>query len=408
MQTLNLFVIEIRRELNGGEARAVEDLVGVGITDAAEEMRIGERALDGVPFAREERPKFVERCIEHVDSAWIERVEIRFTSHEMDRRASFRSRLGEQKRAVAEVERGKAKPGRNLRARREPLQPAGDHQMNDDEEIAVERDDDALADALQPNHSVPDELVGSGLDRAEDERIRKSNLRQSLTDDSTLERLDIDEHVRKFRHADSIIKGMRQIYAFIAGLSIGAVTTLLILQESGRVIPSAEARPVRVERRAIARPVKPLIAEPSLYRGASLLIPVAGVQPWQLRDNFGEERGGGRSHGAIDIMAPRGTPVIAAVDGTIRKLFTSRAGGLTIYEFDDAEQNVYYYAHLDRYADGLGEGMRVRRGSVIGFVGTTGNAPSTSPHLHFAIEILPPTKEWWRGTPVNPYPLLLR
>jgi murein DD-endopeptidase MepM/ murein hydrolase activator NlpD len=105
-------------------------------------------------------------------------------------------------------------------------------------------------------------------------------------------------------------------------------------------------------------------------------------------------------------MAPRGTPVVAAVDGTIRKLFNSGGGGLTIYQFDEAEERVYYYAHLDRYADGVAEGLVVKQGTVIGYVGTTGNAAPDAPHLHFSVEVLPPTKEWWKGTPVNPYPLL--
>jgi murein DD-endopeptidase MepM/ murein hydrolase activator NlpD len=98
--------------------------------------------------------------------------------------------------------------------------------------------------------------------------------------------------------------------------------------------------------------------------------------------------------------------VIAAVDGTVRKLFTSRAGGLTIYEFDVNEERVYYYAHLESYADGIREGLFVKEGTVIGYVGTSGNAPPGTPHLHFAIGVLTPTKEWWKGEPVNPYPLL--
>jgi len=132
---------------------------------------------------------------------------------------------------------------------------------------------------------------------------------------------------------------------------------------------------------------------------------VEGVVAADLRDTFAEVRDGGRTHRAMDILAPHGTPVIASVDGTIRKFFTSKAGGLTIYQFDRDEARVYYYAHLDRYADGLAEGDFVARGRVIGYVGTTGNAGAT-PHLHFAIETLPPTKEWWKGEPINPYPLL--
>ena len=139
----------------------------------------------------------------------------------------------------------------------------------------------------------------------------------------------------------------------------------------------------------------------------TLVMPVAHVQRTSLVDTFTQRRGLMRSHDAIDILAPRGTPVIAAVDGTIRKLFTSRAGGLTVYEFDVAEQRVYYYAHLDGYVNGLHEGQLVRQGETIGFVGTTGDAPANTPHLHFAIENLPPTKEWWKGEPINPYPLLM-
>ncbi|HVE72891.1 MAG TPA: M23 family metallopeptidase [Thermoanaerobaculia bacterium] len=138
-----------------------------------------------------------------------------------------------------------------------------------------------------------------------------------------------------------------------------------------------------------------------------LLVPVSGVAAEDLHDNFEQPRSGGRTHRAIDILAPRGTPVVAAVDGTIRKLFTSKAGGLTIYQFDRDENRLYYYAHLDAYANGLAEGAVVSQGTVIGYVGTTGNARET-PHLHFSIEDLPPTKEWWKGSPVNPYPLLTK
>lgn len=136
-----------------------------------------------------------------------------------------------------------------------------------------------------------------------------------------------------------------------------------------------------------------------------LVIPVAGVNAGDLRDTFSQARGVTRTHRAIDILAPSGTPVVAAIDGTIRKLFNSRAGGVTIYQFDRAEETLYYYAHLERYADGLAEGTFVRQGTVIGYVGVTGNANGT-PHLHFSIEELPPTKEWWKGEPLNPYPLL--
>ena len=138
----------------------------------------------------------------------------------------------------------------------------------------------------------------------------------------------------------------------------------------------------------------------------ALLIPVAGVTAKQLTDTFNQTRDGTRRHEALDIMASRGTPVFAATDGKVAKLFTSVPGGLTIYEFDPSGTYAYYYAHLDRYAPGLVEGRALKRGEVIGYVGSTGNASEDAPHLHFAIFALGPDKHWWQGTPINPYPLL--
>jgi murein DD-endopeptidase MepM/ murein hydrolase activator NlpD len=138
----------------------------------------------------------------------------------------------------------------------------------------------------------------------------------------------------------------------------------------------------------------------------NLEVPVDGVQPGALQDTFSQARDGTRQHEAIDILAPRGTPVVAADDGTIVKLFYSERGGTTIYQFDPSEQYCYYYAHLDRYADGLREGQSVTRGQVLGYVGTSGNAPPDTPHLHFAIFRLGPEKRWWEGEAINPQPLL--
>jgi peptidoglycan LD-endopeptidase LytH len=138
-----------------------------------------------------------------------------------------------------------------------------------------------------------------------------------------------------------------------------------------------------------------------------LLIPVAGVDASALRSTFDDRRSGGsRRHEAIDILAPRGTNVLAAVDGRIVKLFTSAQGGLTIYQFDPEERYCYYYAHLDGYAPRLTEGQMIRRGEVIGYVGTTGNAPESTPHLHFAILKLGPEKQWWEGEAIDPFPVL--
>ena len=137
-------------------------------------------------------------------------------------------------------------------------------------------------------------------------------------------------------------------------------------------------------------------------------MPVVGAKTMDLRDSFDEARGSSRRHQAIDILAPRGTPVVAVDEGKIAKLFTSKQGGLTVYQFDRDDSHAFYYAHLDRYANGLEEGTFLRRGDPIGFVGTTGNAPPDTPHLHFAIFELGPEKHWWEGKAINPYPFLMK
>jgi murein DD-endopeptidase MepM/ murein hydrolase activator NlpD len=137
-------------------------------------------------------------------------------------------------------------------------------------------------------------------------------------------------------------------------------------------------------------------------------LPITGLKRSDILDTFDQKRGKDRKHEATDIMAPHGTPVLAVVDGTIAKLFHSEGGGgMTIYLFDRDQEHAYYYAHLSGYRDGLTEGTRVRRGDVIGYVGSTGNASPDAPHLHFGVFELGPEKHWWRGTPINPYPLLV-
>ncbi len=149
-------------------------------------------------------------------------------------------------------------------------------------------------------------------------------------------------------------------------------------------------------------------AEPQGDGPVLATLPIAGLRPEELRDTFLDVRREGKRHEALNIAAPRGTPVVAAVPGTIRKLFESEPGGLTIYEFGEREEYVLFYAHLDRYAEGLKEGQTVRAGELIGYVGSTGNAPDELPHLHFAIFRLTPEKAWWKGSPVDPYPLVQR
>lgn len=136
-----------------------------------------------------------------------------------------------------------------------------------------------------------------------------------------------------------------------------------------------------------------------------LSLPVQGLNVGNVRNSYNEMRGD-HIHEAVDIMAPRDTPVIAVEDGKIAKLFYSVRGGNTIYHFDPTETYCYYYAHLDRYAPDIREGQYIKRGQIIGYVGTSGNAPKDTPHLHFAIFKLNPDKKWWQGTPIDPYPLL--
>jgi murein DD-endopeptidase MepM/ murein hydrolase activator NlpD len=138
-------------------------------------------------------------------------------------------------------------------------------------------------------------------------------------------------------------------------------------------------------------------------RSRRLLIPLVGIAAGSLRSSFQEARSGGRAHEAIDILAPRHTPVRAVEDGVIEKLFLSKAGGVTVYQFDPARRFAYYYAHLDRYAPGLKEGDAVVRGQTLGYVGTTGNAPPDTPHLHFAIFRLTEAGRWWEGLAVDPF-----
>jgi peptidoglycan LD-endopeptidase LytH len=147
------------------------------------------------------------------------------------------------------------------------------------------------------------------------------------------------------------------------------------------------------------------VAQP-VARIQPLIIPVAGVRPDQLIDTFSASRSEGRTHDAIDIMAPVDTPVLAAADGTIQKLWQSERGGITIYQLTSDQKMIFYYAHLSRYAAGLTEGKQVRQGEVIAYVGDTGNAGAGNYHLHFSIAIVADPKRYWEGTNINPYPLL--
>jgi murein DD-endopeptidase MepM/ murein hydrolase activator NlpD len=183
--------------------------------------------------------------------------------------------------------------------------------------------------------------------------------------------------------------------AFVAGFGIGSVWR-----------HQPPVKKVSSSRRAPSPHPVATDADVRSLEARRLTIPVQGIDLRQVKDTFNEVRGSGR-HEATDIMAPRGSPILAADDGLIKKLFTSRLGGLTIYQFDASQTYCYYYAHLDRYAEGVYEGQPVHRGDRIGYVGSTGDAAANTPHLHFAIFKLGPEKKWWQGTPIDPYPILM-
>ena len=176
------------------------------------------------------------------------------------------------------------------------------------------------------------------------------------------------------------------------------------------VRPSAKETPPAVTAPA---PAQTIAAAPSMsadpfavLRDRRLDLPVKGANRENLRESFDEQRGSARRHEAIDLLAPLHTPVVAVEDGTIARLFLSDAGGITVYQFDPSTTYVYYYAHLQAYAEGLKEGDHVKRGDVLGYVGTTGNAPKDTSHLHFAIFQMTDEKQWWQGTPIDPYKVL--
>jgi murein DD-endopeptidase MepM/ murein hydrolase activator NlpD len=172
------------------------------------------------------------------------------------------------------------------------------------------------------------------------------------------------------------------------------------------IATSGNRAPVEAAALPPAASIGPAPGNPDELKDRDLLIPVDGVKPEQLTRQFSDQRGGSRQHEAIDILAPRNTPVRAVENGTIAKLFLSKAGGITVYQFDPDKDFCYYYAHLERYAEGLREGQAVEKGQVIGYVGTSGNAPQNTPHLHFAIFRLTEDKRWWEGTAIDPYDVL--
>lgn len=230
---------------------------------------------------------------------------------------------------------------------------------------------------------------------------------------------------------------MKWILTFIGGTLLGAIALFIYLRNVGSEAPppvvvaaaaTVPAAPVAAVGATLPAapdvptdlneadlPLRPAASEvPAIARidgvtaggPAKLMIPVEGIKPSDLSDNYNQPRGADATHEALDIMAPKGTRVVATADGKVAKLFNSKKGGLTVYQFDPTETTAYYYAHLDRYADGIKEGDVLKRGDLVGYVGVTGNSDPNGPHLHFAVFELTAEKQWWKGTPVNPYPLM--
>jgi len=191
-------------------------------------------------------------------------------------------------------------------------------------------------------------------------------------------------------------RGVRRV-----GLYLLAFVLMLLIAAASMVRFTGSRREAVVQD-VVARARAPRAVTPS-----GLVIPVAGVTAGQVTDTWGQSRAGGqRAHQGTDIMAPGGTPVLAATSGTVEKLFDSAAGGRTIYVRSPDRRWIYYYAHLAGYASGLHEGQGVRAGQAIGFVGDTGNAGAGNMHLHFGMSRMRLGERWWQGEPVNPYPLL--
>jgi murein DD-endopeptidase MepM/ murein hydrolase activator NlpD len=228
---------------------------------------------------------------------------------------------------------------------------------------------------------------------------------------------------------------MKWIMTFIGGTLLGVIALFIYLRKVGNeapppvVVPPAVTAPaapapaaalpgapdVPTDLTEADLPIRPAASEvPAIAKvdgitatgHPKLMIPVEGIKPADISDNFNQPRGADRTHEALDIMAPKGAKVYATADGKVVKLFNSKQGGLTVYQFDPTETYAYYYAHLDRYADGIKEGDVLKRGDLVGYVGVTGNSDPNGPHLHFAVFELTPEKQWWTGTPVNPYPLM--
>ncbi len=197
---------------------------------------------------------------------------------------------------------------------------------------------------------------------------------------------------------DSVEQLRRDRDALIAAKSAPRPRDSIVVNSRSTLIPRSPAA-------VAAQPTIATGAELTALR-AALIIPIAGVRARDIPNSFGDARGGSRRHEAVDIHAPRGTPVRSSTAGRILRLHKSAAGGLMVYATDASERFILMYAHLDAYANGMRDSLPLRQGQTIGFVGTTGNAPPSVPHLHFAIARAGDVAKWWKGDPIDPLPLL--
>ena len=203
------------------------------------------------------------------------------------------------------------------------------------------------------------------------------------------------------------VRGARSIRrTAVAGMLAGAA--LFVTAAAFHVIATRERRAATDAARDMPPPRDPVAPPPPDLMARGLDFPVRGVDPASIADTFTAPRGASRLHNAVDIMAARGTPVVAVAPGTIHQLGSGGAGGIAIYQIDEGGRYAYYYAHLDRLAAGVAEGKVVAKGDVLGYVGTTGNAPAGAPHLHFAIYEVGDGPSRWGGRPINPFPLWRR
>jgi peptidoglycan LD-endopeptidase LytH len=167
----------------------------------------------------------------------------------------------------------------------------------------------------------------------------------------------------------------------------------------GRAAESSSAVPLMIVSTSASADIEYL-------RSRQMIVPVAGADMTRVEDSFNDPRDGERVHRAIDILAPRGTPILSADDGRIVRMTTSTLGGISMYTVDPEQRIVYYYAHMDRYNDAMTTGKAISKGDTLGFVGTTGNAPKNTPHLHFQVMRWPADGKYWNGEPIDPFEFL--